>query len=174
MKKSISILVLIFVACTLQAQQRQIDRTNFRMGLNGGIVVEDFSDTYSFGLGIDIYNHWGASEVLDIGLTAGFFNAFGEKETIANGGVVLETEFTNLQYIPVGASLRIYPSTGFKFGGDIGYALGVNKGNSGALYYRPSLGIDLGRRSSELNISYFAVNEDTTFSSVLLGYLILF
>lgn len=173
MKKSLTTLLLIFIVFALQAQQRNIDRINFRVGLNGGIVVEDFSEEYSFALGIDIYNHWGVSKALDIGLTTGFFNAFGEKEIIS-GGVAVETKFTNIQYLPVGASLRIYPGSGFKFGGDIGYAVGINKGNQGALYYRPSLGLDMGNGSSELNISYFAVSDDVTFSSVLLGYLILF
>lgn len=174
MKKSISTFLLFFIVFAIQAQQRKIDRTNFRMGLNGGIVVEDISDRYSFALGIDIYNHWGVSKALDIGVTAGFFNAFGEKETLSSNGVVVETKFTNLQYVPIGASLRIYPGFDFKFGGDVGYAVGINKGNQGALYYRPSLGIDIGNGSSELNVSYFAVNDDVTFSSVLLGYLILF
>jgi len=88
----------------------------------------------------------------------------------------VETEFDNIQFIPVGASLRVYPgkNVGFKFGGDVGYALGLNEGNEGALYYRPSLGIDLRRGTSEVNISYFAVSDDITFSSVLLGYMILF
>lgn len=174
MKKSISTLLLIFVVFSLQAQQRNVDRTNFRAGVNGGIVVGDFSEAYSLALGIDIYHHWGVSKALDIGVTTGFFNAFGEKESISAGGITVETEFANVQYLPVGASLRIYPGSIFKFGGDIGYAVGINEGNEGALYYRPSLGIDLRNGSSELNISYFAVNDDVTFSSVLLGYLILF
>ena len=169
----ISALLLIFISFTLQAQQRNIDRTNFRAGLNGGIVVDNFSESYSLALGVDIYNHWGVSKALDIGITTGFFNAFGEKESVSVG-VIEETEFANIQYLPVGASLRIYPSSDFKFGGDIGYAVGINKENQGALYYRPSLGIDMRNGSSELNISYFAVNDDVTFSSVLLGYLILF
>lgn len=174
MKKSIIALLLIFTVFALHAQQRNVDRTNFRAGVNGGIVVGDFSEAYSLALGIDIYHHWGVSKALDIGVTTGFFNAFGEKETISAGGVTLETEFANVQYLPVGASLRIYPGAGFKFGGDIGYAVGINEGNQGALYYRPSLGIDMRNGSSELHISYFAVNDDVTFSSVLLGYLILF
>lgn len=175
MKKSIIFLVLVFTAFALQAQ-RNVDRTNFRAGVNGGLVIGDFSEAYSFGLGLDVYHHWGVAKPLDIGVTAGFFNAFGSKENISAGGIVVETEFDNIQFLPVGASIRIYPgsSAGFKIGGDIGYAVGINEGNEGALYYRPSLGIDMRNGASELNISYFAVNDDVTFSSVLLGYLILF
>ena len=173
MKKSISTLLLIFIAFTVQAQQRNVDRTNFRAGINGGLVVNDFSEAYGLTLGVDLYSHWGISKALDIGVTTGFLNAFGEKETVSVD-LIKETEFVNIQYLPVGASLRVYPGSGFKFGGDIGYAVGINKGNQGALYYRPSLGIDMRNGSSEFNISYFVVNDDVTFSSVLLGYLILF
>jgi hypothetical protein len=77
----------------------------------------------------------------------------------------------------VGISLRVYPgkNVGFKFGTDVGYAIGVSEGNEGALYYRPSMGIDLRNGSNEINISYFSVNGDgTTYASVLAGFLILF
>ena len=112
---------------------------------------------------------------MDIGVAAGFFNAFGEKKIISTEGVN-ETEFDNVQYLPVGASFRIYPgkNVGFKFGGDIGYAIGISEGEESALYYRPSIGIDLRQGTSEINISYFAINEDASFSSVILGYIFLF
>ena len=175
MKKYVITLVLIFSAIAVNAQ-RNVDRTNFRAGVNGGLVLGDFSDAYSLNLGLDLYHHWGVAKALDIGVTTGFFNAFGEKETVTAGGIVVETEFDNIQFLPVGASFRVYPgkNVGFKFGGDIGYAVGLNEGNDGAVYFRPSLGIDLRQGTSELNVSYFAVNDDLTFSSVLLGYLILF
>jgi len=174
MKKSIITSLLIFTVFALQAQQRYVDRTSFRAGINGGLIVGDFSEAYSFALGLDIYHHWGVSKALDIGVATGFFNAFGESENISAAGVTIATEFDNIQFLPVAASFRIYPTSGFKFGGDIGYAIGINEGNQGGLYYRPSLGIDLRNGSSEFNISYFVVNDDVTFSSVLLGYLILF
>ena len=175
MKKSILTLLLVFAVCTLQAQ-RNVDRTNFRAGVNGGPVLGDFSEAYSFGLGLDVYHHWGVSKLLDVGVTTGFFNAFGSKETNEVNGSFSETEFDNIQYIPVGASLRVYPgkNVGFKFGSDIGYAVGINEGNEGALYYRPSIGIDLNGGISELNVSYFVVNDDVAFSSVLVSYLFLF
>lgn len=170
MKKGILTLVLVFAVFALQAQ-RNVDRTNFRAGINGGLVLGDLSEDYSFSLGIDLYHHWGVSKALDIGVTAGFTNAFGEKQIGVN-----ETEFDNIQFLPVGASFRVYPgkNVGFKFGGDIGYAVGVDEGNEGALYYRPSIGIDLRQGTSELNISYFVVNDEAAFSSVLLGYIFLF
>ena len=175
MKKNVFILVFSLVTLTLSAQ-RNVDRTNFRGGINGGLVVGEFSDAYSFGLGIDASHHWGVSKALDIGVATGFYNAFGSEENISEAGSTVETEFANIQYLPIGASLRIYPgkNVGFKFGSDIGYAVGINEGNEGALYFRPSLGIDLRNGSNELNISYFFVNDDVSFASVLLGYMFLF
>ncbi|WP_298481031.1 hypothetical protein [uncultured Maribacter sp.] len=172
MRKNVLILLFTFVTFAISAQ-RNVDRTNFRAGINGGAILGDFSEAYSFGLGVDMYHHWGVSKALDIGVTAGFFNAFSEE---ISDGSETEAGFENRQYVPLGASLRIYPgkNVGFKFGSDVGYALGIDKENEGALYYRPSLGMDLRDGTNEVNISYFVVNGDVQFSSVMLSYLFLF
>lgn len=165
-------LCLVFFGWSLQAQY--VDRTSFRAGLNAGMVTGDLTEAYSLTLGVDLYQHWGISKAVDLGVTTGFSNAFGEKQEISAGGVTIETEFDNIQFIPVAGSVRFYPTTGFKFGGDVGYAIGINEGEEGGLYYRPSLGIDINSGTTELNISYVAVNGDVTYSSVLFGLLFLF
>lgn len=169
----ITICLMIF-CINFNAQAQKVDRTNFRAGLHGGIVTGDFSEAYSLVLGVDLYQHWGISKEVDLGVTTGFSNAFGEKEEISAGGITIETEFDNVQFIPVGASVRIYPLSGFKIGGDVGYAIGINKGNEGGFYYRPSLGVDINGGVTELNISYFAVNGDVTYGNVLFGLLFMF
>lgn len=169
------VVICFLLGCIgFSTQAQQVDRTSFRAGLNGGIVTGDFSDTYSLVLGIDVYQHWGVSKKVDLGATAGFFNAFGEKEELSAGGVTIETEFDNVQFIPVAGSVRIYPTTGVKFGGDVGYAIGINEENEGGFYYRPSLGIDINGGVTELNLSYLAVNGDVTYSNLLVGLLFLF
>lgn len=65
---------------TLTAQK--VDRSNFRAGLNAGLVLGDFSEAYSLSLGIDVYQHWGVSKEIDLGVATGFSNAFGEKQEI--------------------------------------------------------------------------------------------
>lgn len=165
--------ILISTSISLQAQA--VDRTNFRAGLHGGVVVGDFSEAYSFILGVDVYHHWGVSKALDLGVTTGFTNAFGETQEFSDLGIVIENKFANAQYLPVAGSVRIYPAKGFKLGGDVGYAIGINSGNDGGLYYRPSIGIDMNGGTKEFNISYFAVNGDgAAYASVLAGFLILF
>ena len=172
MKQIIICLVLTFISYGTQAQQ--VDRTNFRAGLTGGIVTGDFSEAYSLVLGVDLYHHWGLSKEIDLGVTVGFLNAFGEKEELIEGGVAVETEFDNVQFIPVGGSVRIYPTSGFKIGGDVGYAIGINEGNEGGFYYRPSLGVDINGGVTELNVSYLAVNGDVAYGNLLFGLLFLF
>ncbi|MFD0797078.1 hypothetical protein ACFQZJ_06375 [Maribacter chungangensis] len=172
MKVTQFIIVLTFFGFTANSQY--VDRTSFRAGLNAGIVTGDFSEAYSLVLGLDLYQHWGISKTIDLGITTGFSNAFGEKQEISAGGALIETKFDNIQFIPVAGSVRFYPTTGVKFGGDVGYAIGVNEGNEGGFYYRPSLGIDLNNGTTELNVSYLAVNGDIPYNSVLFGLLFLF
>jgi len=166
--------IAIFLMVASFSAEAQIDRTNFRAGVNAGLVVGDFSEAYSLTLGIDIYQHWGVSRELDVGIATGFSNAFGEKESSSVGGVTVQTEFDNAQFIPIAGSLRIYPTSGFKIGADVGYAIGLNEGNDGGFYYRPSMGIDVSGGTTEINVSYFSVNGDANFSTALLGFLILF
>ncbi len=163
-------IVLVLISISLNAQ---VDRTNFRAGVNAGLVQGDFSDAYSFSLGIDIVYVWGLSRELDLGFATGFNNAFGEEQSFSNGGLTVTTEFDNIQYIPAAAALRIYPTYGFKFGGDVGYAVGVNAGNEGGLYYKPMVGVDM-NGTTEIGISYAVISDDVTFSMVQLGVLFLF
>lgn len=170
MKIIITTLVLIVTSLSIQAQ---VDRTNFRAGLNAGIITGEVADFYSFSLGMDLQYVWGLSKEIDLGLATGFNNAFGEEESSTNGGNTITTEFANLQYIPIAAALRIYPSYGFKLGGDLGYAIGVSNGFDGGFYYRPMIGVDI-NGTTELNVSYSAISNNGTFATAMVGVLFLF
>ncbi|MEX0313300.1 MAG: hypothetical protein AB3N18_03910 [Allomuricauda sp.] len=171
MKKiSITSIILLFVAITTQAQ---VDRSNFKAGLNAGIPVGDAADVSSFSIGLDINYHWGVSELLDAGLATGFINAFGDTQEASGGGITIQTEFEDFQFLPVAGSLRIYPTYHFKFGADVGYAVGINDGNEGGLYYRPVIGYNI-TGNTELNASYIAVSNNGTFSIAALSILFLF
>lgn len=172
MKKTLSFLVLFLTISSITAQGT-VDRTNFRAGLNVGLITGEVSDFYSFSLGVDALYVWGLSKELDLGLATGFNNAFGEEESISDGGLSVTTEFSNLQYIPAAMAIRIYPSYGFKLGGDIGYALVLSDNFDSGLYYSPLIGVDI-NRSTELNLSYTGISGDTAFSTVMVGVLFLF
>ena len=171
MKKTLlTIITLFIIGSTVSAQ---VDRTNVRAGLIAGIPVGDAGDISSFSIGLDVAYHWGVSELLDVGLATGFINAFGETRTISGGGITVETEFEDFQFIPAAASLRIYPTYHFKFGADAGYAVGVNEGNEGGFYLRPLVGYNI-TGNTELNVSYVNISNDGDFSIAMVGVLFLF
>ncbi len=174
MKNVITKSIFLLVAtCTTMAQY--VDRSNFKAGLTAGIPVGDASDISSFSLGLEINHHWGVSKLFDVGVATGFINSFGETETVDVGGLEIEGEFEDFQFIPVAASVRLYPTYEFKLGGDVGYAIGVNDGNDGGFYYRPVVGYNI-TGNTEINVSYnaIALDDNFTFSIAMVGILFLF
>jgi len=63
---------LCFILTSLSIQAQKTDRTNFRGGINGGLVVGDFSEAFGLTLGVDLYQHWGVSKEIDLGIATGF------------------------------------------------------------------------------------------------------
>ena len=161
------------LAISFSSTAQYVDRTNFKAGLNAGLPVGDAGDVSSFSLGLDIAYHIGASELLDLGFATGFINAFGDTTTISGGGVSVETEFEDFQFLPVAGSLRLYPTYDFKFGADVGYAFGVNEIHDGGFYLRPLIGYNI-TGNTELNVSYVNISNDGSFSIATLGILFLF
>jgi len=172
MKKQILLAVLVVMAFGVSATAQRVDRSSFKAGVLAGIPVGDYSDASSFALGLDLAHHWGVSELFDLGLASGYIHAFGDSESYFDGAVV--TSFEDFQFIPVAGAIRMYPTYDFKLGADIGYAVGVNEGNDGGFYLRPSIGYNI-TGNTELNASYINVSNDgASFSIVALGLLFLF
>ncbi|MEM9362298.1 MAG: hypothetical protein AAGA43_06665 [Bacteroidota bacterium] len=173
MKKTIttSIFLLLVTFTTIA----QVDRSNFKAGLTAGIPVGDASDISSFALGLEVNYHYGVSKLLDVGFATGFINSFGETETVSVGEIEVEGEFEDFQFIPAAASVRLYPTYEFKFGADVGYALGINDGNDGGFYYRPVVGYNI-TGNTEINVSYttVALENNFNFSIAMAGILFLF
>jgi len=169
----IFITTLLLIVTTLSLQAQNVDRTNFRAGINASIVTGDFSEAYSFSLGVDLQYVWGLNREIDLGFATGFNNAFGEESTFSEGGFEITAEFANLQYIPAALALRVYPTYGFKIGGDVGYAIGVSDGFDGGFYYKPTVGIDI-KQTTEINFSYAAITDEFNYSVVQVGILFLF
>ncbi|SNY99418.1 hypothetical protein [Flagellimonas pacifica] len=163
----------IFFLLVTFAMHAQVDRSSFKVGLNAGIPVGDAADVSSFSIGLDVNYHWGVSELFDVGLATGFINAFGDTDTSSVGPVTVQTEFEDFQFLPVAASVRIYPTYHFKFGVDAGYAVGISDGMEGGLYYRPIVGYNI-TGNTELNVSYMVVEDNISFSVATVGILFLF
>ena len=168
-KNTFLLVILAMVSLTTMAQT--VDRSNFKAGVLAGIPVGDASDYSSFALGLDVAHHWGVSELFDAGIATGYIHAFGESNSLAGGAVTYE--FEDLQFIPVAAAIRMYPTYEFKFGADVGYALALNENMDGGFYIRPSIGYNI-TGNTELNVSYIKVSNEVDFSMVALGLLFLF
>lgn len=173
MKKS-TILILLFFSMVTVPMMGQVDREVLKAGLNAGVPIGDAADISSFTLGLDLAFHIGVSRAFDLGFATGFTNAFGKTESISQGGISIEGDFDNVQFVPLAGLLRIYPSQGVNFGADVGYALGLNDGNGGGLYYRPIVSVNVAQ-TTELTFSYTGISLDGgTWSTVTLGVLFTF
>nr|WP_299383584.1 hypothetical protein [Allomuricauda sp.] len=163
MKRTLLALLTITFGILLSSAQ---DRSNFKAGFTAGLPVGDAEMISSFSIGLDVNYHYGVSELLDLGVATGFIHSFGD--TLPD-----QSNFEDIQFLPVAGSVRIYPTYHFKFGGDVGYAVGINEGNEGGLFYRPLIGYNI-TGNTELNVSYTAVNNNGTFAIATVGILFLF
>jgi hypothetical protein len=138
-----------------------------KFGIQGGLAVNDFADATSVILGVDFGHMWALNETIDLGIMTGYIHGFPEKYGTEDFLITLPS----VQFLPVAASLRIWSSNSFSFGGDIGAAIGVNEGNDGGLYYRPQIGFLMGP-STELNFSYTGIQlDETSWNTVTIGIL---
>lgn len=162
------ILTMAMMALGFSAMAQDVDRTTFKAGFYAGLPMGDASDFSSFGLGLDLGYHWGVSELIDVGLATGFMNAFVDTDSTVGA-----SDFDDFQILPLAAAFRIYPTYSFKLGADVGYGVGINEGNEGGFYWRPTMGYNISG-NTELNVSYFNVSNDWDFSMLTLGVIFLF
>ena len=157
-------IICIFLGMGLQAQE------GFKIGIQGGLPIDDFNDEVSLMAALDVGYLWALNEVVDLGVATGFINGF--KETFDSQEIV--GDLPNMQFIPLAASVRVWPSNSLSFGGEAGQALGINEGNDGGFYYRPILGYLMGPYT-EVNFSYTTIDLDgVKWNSVNLGILYTF
>jgi len=142
----------------------------FKIGAQAGLPLGDYNDLVGVVIGADMGYMWAPNKIFDLGIKVGIIHGFAEKfkaETVS-------VKLPSIQFAPVAASLRIWPSKSFSFGGDVGQAFGLNEGNEGGFYYRPQLGFQVGPKS-EVNFSYTAITkDDDAWSTVTIGYVYTF
>lgn len=169
MKQRIFFIAFLLTGTLLINAQDYTDRDKVKIGLNAALPVGDAADISSISLGIDLAYHYGISKVFDFGVATGFTNAFINSVEIAG----IETEFDNVQFLPLAGAIRIYPTARSRvnFGADLGYAVGINEGNDGGFYYRPTLAVNIGR-GTEITGSYTGISSDGgSWETVTLGVL---
>ena len=160
--------VLIFLFALMSSGT--FAQEGFKVGIHGGLPLDDFNDEVSLNVGLDIGYMYAMSEVVDIGIMTGFIHGFAETfhtETVL-------TDLPDIQFLPISAAVRVWTSNSFSFGGRAGYALGINDGNEGGFYYRPVIAYLMGPKT-EVNLSYTGVSlDDRQWSSVNFGVMYTF
>jgi hypothetical protein len=158
MKNLLSVVLFTIFCTSLSAQE------GIKVGLHGSFPFNDFSDAVVLAAGIDAGYMHALGEVVDAGVMTGFINGFPDNF----GG---DLDLPSIQFLPLAASVRIWPSNSFSFGGEIGQAFGINEGNDGGLYYKPTIGYLFGT-NTEVNLSYTGIKLDgATWSTVNVGFL---
>jgi hypothetical protein len=96
----------------------------FRVGVNAGIPVGDFSDFSSLYANVDLDYDWEIDETWTAGITTGF-SVFSGKDM-----------FSDFKYIPIAGSVEANVSENIGVGGDVGYAISLEDGGGGDFLYR--------------------------------------
>lgn len=157
--QSLLFFVFLFQAVSIQAQE------GFKMGIQAGLPFNDFNDALSVVVGADVTYMYPLGEVVDIGPAVGFIHGFAETFQ----SEIVRADLESVQFVPLSAGVRFWTSNSFSFGGNVGWALGINDGNDGGVYYRPTIGY-LMSPSAEVNFSYTGIELDqATWSTLTLG-----
>jgi len=161
MKKLLLLIAITFFGLTsIQAQE------GAKLGVNVGLPIGDFADFTTVSIGVDAAYLFEVSDAFYAGIATGYISAF--TEDIEFLGVTVELE--NVQFLPIAAAARYYASEEFYLGADVGYAVSLNDGGEGGVYYRPKAGYNV-TENIGLNLSYMGVALDgTSYSSINLGF----
>jgi hypothetical protein len=160
--------LMVLAAVAVFGLSRVNAQGDFRAGLTAGIPVGDFSDAYTFNVGLDINYLWEVSEDFDAGIASGFNQSFGDDQDFTFFGETVTLEVEDFQYIPLAAAGRFNASEDFQVGADLGYAIAVGEGDGG-FYYRPMVGYSVGE-TTQITLSYRRVSADGgSFSTVNAG-----
>ena len=164
MKKLTFAIICMFTGSLLSAQE------GFKVGVHGAVPVGDNQDVVSLVAGLDLGYMHALGEMLDLGVAVGFINGFPEKYDQEPGA----PDLPHVQFLPLAASLRFWPSNSVSIGGDVGTALGINEGNEGGFYYKPTIGY-LMAAQTEVSLSYAAIQvEEAQWATINLGILYTF
>lgn len=160
------VLIALFMGLGHQLVAQFVDRSFFKAGFHASAALGDASNLANLGLGVDLYQHWGVSKKIDLGLATGVQYFFGLDSTIDIGPTAITTISDDTIYVPVAALFRFYPISTINIGGDLGYALGLNASTEGGFYYRPTVSLNLSSNSA-LNFSYVGIQGETIAWSTL-------
>lgn len=132
------LIILAFIIFGFSSTQAQIVEGNWKIGANVGLPVGDAEDYSNFQLGADVAYLFGLANIVEVGPMVGYSRFF--VEDIETGFGDFDSE--DISFLPVAASGRV--DLGLLFAGlDLGYAVSLNDGGEGGVFYRPKVGVSL-------------------------------
>lgn len=132
MKKLIITLAIALVAFTTNAQE-------FNLGLSVATPAGEASDLFSSAFILDAEYLYNISEKIKLGATTGYLFSVSNNDninaSIVGDNTVMVSSISNAGFLPVAASGRFMATKKFSFGGDVGYAFGLQPSNSENGFY---------------------------------------
>ena len=163
MKKLVLSIAIALGALTASAQEGQ-----FNVGANIGIPVGDVKDATSISYSIEANYLFEVADAIKVGPSVSYLG-YGLDGDYKDLFEALGFDVEAPAYLPIAAAGRFAASEQFTIGLDLGYALGINEGNDGGLYYRPLVGYNVSE-AVMIQAAYSGINNDgATASAISLG-----
>lgn len=161
--KKVLLVATFVVAGFIGAYAQPAEGFNFGAGIRLGLPIGDFGDFSSFGVGGELQGEYGFSDMVSGVVTTGYTSFFGKKVDLPGIG---SFKYDATGYIPILVGARVYPSTSFFIGAQIGYGILTGNGDSeGAFNYQPQIGYNA--ENFQLALNYNGLSKDgTTFSHI--------
>ncbi|SEQ37142.1 hypothetical protein SAMN05421824_1477 [Hyunsoonleella jejuensis] len=160
--------IKLFIAVLLFSGSLCLNAQTFKIGASAGLPTADASDISSFVLGVDAYYFFtDVDALIEIGLNAGYRNYFGKEYEFGN--VTVEAE--DVGFLPLALAARLKLFGLISGGADAGYAVALEDGLDGGLYFKPVAGLDIAD-TIELNLGHeFIFADGATWGNFCLGLL---
>lgn len=174
MKKLLLMFTLVAIVASAASAQRTTTRrkkaapaTKFSVGLELGAPTGDYN-RHIFGVGI------GGSGKIEIPATRQFaitatagYTSFYFKDDYRNSLRAFGFSTTPAGFVPLKVGGKYYFSPVFYGEGEIGAAIGTNRGNGAAFAYAPGIGVSLplaGRNAIDLGLRFESWSQDVSFN----------
>jgi len=158
--KKVFLAATFVVASFMGAYAQPAEGFQFGAGLRASLPIGDFSDSYSFGIGAELQGEYGISDMISAVATTGYTSFFAKKISLPGGGSIKPDA---LGYIPILVGARVYPSSNFFIGGQVGYGVFTGSGSSGAFNYQPQVGYNA--ETFQVALNYNGLSKSGTTSS---------
>ncbi len=140
MKKILLVAVFAVVAFSASAQSEGKGRTRFSVGLEAGLPVGDAGDVFSLGIGGAAKAEIPVSSKAFATISAGYTSLSYESE-VKDAFKAFGIDAKPQGFVPLKAGLKYFFGKNFYGAGELGAAIGTEKGVGTSLAWAPGIGI---------------------------------